>query len=389
MKVLDKNKLPQNISIFLLCAVLIVPISYAVGKNLTILILYVFLIMLYYYWTFLKKSNYLSNFIISTNFIITAFLLIYSILSFILYQHYEIDYLKTTYFIIILFIFNQIEENKYYLVVGKNSILFIFLIHLFSSYLVFFLEEQGFLERQFIHRFMGFHLSPTTFAMYTSGFFIITFYCLSNKVLKLVLYFLTLFLIQASATRINVIFFLGIFPLLFSQIINVRKLYFIITVFFTIMFIYPLFMGLEEIANAALGREEDTGNESGSTAERLFILGEQIKIIQNSTFTQHFFGQGPESCYDIFSYLNDRPEVSERVKDGKNGWTHFDYTRIYIEFGFFFTLAFFKYLFTNFTITKLSTLLLLNYFISFYHNGYNDPLNFLILCCGRYIKINK
>jgi hypothetical protein len=306
-----------------------------------------------------------------------------------LYQHYELDYIKPTYFLLILFVFNQVEENKYYLLVKKRSVLFIFLLHLVSSYLVFFLEEQGILDRQFIHRFMGLHVSPTTFAMYTSGFFIVAFFCLSNKVIQLILYLLTLFLIQASATRINVVFFLGIFPVLFFQIINIRKPFFLVLVFFTMMFIYPIFMGLEEIANFALGREEDTGNESGSTAERLFILAEQIKIIQNSTLLQHFFGQGPESCYDIFSYLNDRPEVSIRVKDGKSGWTHFDYTRIYIEFGFFFTLVFFKYLFKNFTITKLSTLLLLNYFISFYHNGYNDPLNFLILCCGRYIKINK
>jgi hypothetical protein len=384
---LNKKRIPSLYALFSISGILIVPFSYIISGNLTPFILFSFSVIVLIFVWIISNNEFQIQIPKTRTSLLTSFFILYSLGGFLLYGHYDLDYIKPTFFFLFLFLYNLVEENGFSFRITRKIVLAVFIVHLLTSYLVYMMELEGLLERTYIHRFMGIHISPTTFALYTSGFFIFACSSLKNNYLKLFLYLATFFLIQSSATRINVVFFVGLFPLFFLNWINVRNKLVLFTGFVVIMFTYPIFMAVEGIANAAIGREEDSDNESGSTAERLFILGEQIKVIQNSNTVQHFFGQGPESCYDIFDYLNNRPEVSKRVKDGRAGWTHFDFTRIYIEFGFVFTLLYFYYLFYNFSITKLTSLLLLNYFISYYHNAYNDPLNFLILLSGRYIII--
>ncbi|MBK6979686.1 MAG: hypothetical protein IPH28_23495 [Cytophagaceae bacterium] len=297
-----KNK-SNAIAILLLLSNYALWLSNVLSNSIILLVIYIFIITLLWLALSVVNNNYSLKIGLKIN-INLIFLVVFSLISFVIYRHYDNDYIKPFFFFFIIFISTLAYQNgtRLSLDVVNSSLLFYSIIF-FSTiiYLIPSLQSVDIYEQT---RFNSFYKSPTVFSVYITAAYLIYNYFVKNKKLSLLFYFITLFFIVVSGTRINTLLFLFFFPILFLNQFTLKLKLFWIIALIVIPLFYPIFLYFQEFINFLLNRRGgEIASEDDSTLFRIFIIWEQINVIIRSNFMEHILGHGSESCLDIFSEI--------------------------------------------------------------------------------------
>lgn len=287
-------------------------------------------------------------------------LLLFFVFIMVLMNTHEIRYVKPIFFI--FFVIN-IYLLRLTIVFSENKKAIFFTSSLFLIFsLIFINDDSRYLEGE---RYFAFLSSPTVYSVYAEVFLILFLFFTKKRYVQIV-YFLIVFLIAYySKTRLNLMFLI-ILPFVI-YLINKRKNYkqFLFLGFIICLnLLYPIY---SIVVKSDFGKDTLVSSRYEDGRDASFGLRNHLNEItykeyfQNSTLIEKLFGKGAEEA---------RILVIKEVK--VDIFTHNDFIRFTYDFGIICTVVFIVFLYRISFKNRVSYLLLLLYFFSFYHNSIYD-----------------
>lgn len=326
-----------------------------------------------------------SLFILNSNFLkiklqfIYIFIFLASLFLIGISNFSEIRYTKPIYFILYIMILSMFAFNKNINFLNMQSMQFsnnIFYFTLLVSVILALLN----VEYSELGRFYSFLISPTVFCVVLDAMFII--YLFTSKSKKIFLFFIYTVLIYLhilSGTRINLLF-LVLIPFLYSfTIYSSKKIKYIVLIFYIVCLnlLYPIYSYYTlESSNNNIFASRYQDNRDASFGLRIVLTYSALEVLSDSSSYQILFGHG--MCYTR--------ELIIRIFED-DILLHNDFLRLLIDYGLVFTLMYILLIIKLALKNNISYMLVMLYFLSFYHNMVYSFYLFSLIVMSNYFII--
>jgi len=212
-------------------------------------------------------------------------------------------------------------------------------------------------------RYSGMLLSSTTFGIVSIMLYIFFLKNSRSIILKFSLYFILLYLVYLSQSRLNLLLVL-LMPIFFLKknvvfFTKNTKQYFLIAILFIILF-YPIYEYVKIYYEINSGRN----NADASDNTRIFY---SLKIISEIKINEIYFwfGHGANSSLSLIGFNNIKP--------------HNDFLRLLYDYGIIFSISYLIFLYRLFYINIYMAFMIIVYMFSFYHNMVFDLYTLILI----------
>ncbi len=227
-------------------------------------------------------------------------------------------------------------------------------------------------------RFAGFLKTSTVYSVFLEIFFLFFLFTFDGIGKRTKIYFLTGFLVYATKTRLNLVYYLLI-PLVYfvKKYLNRYKLIFFIIFLLLLILLYPIYYAYEQIFTDTFSKIRDFEHGVDTSFKLRFLLSSIIfkKFIEYSPH-DFMFGRGSEYA---------RLVIQDTLR--WDALPHNDFLRFFMDFGIFALVLYLILIYRLSRKNSLTFLLGLLYLFTFYHNMIYSFFVISTLIIANFLKL--